>query len=128
MIYLSAEQILFILERVIEETGGSHGIRDLNMLLYALGRLQASFDDEDLIPGLFHKAAALLEALVLNHPFVDGNKRTAIVAAALTLQLNGYHLTATNAEVVDIGLRVAQARCSLEEITTWLESNSEEKY
>ena len=124
MIYLSAEQVLFIHARLIEETGGTHGVRDLNMLLSALGRSRATFDDEELIPDLFSKAAALLEALVLNHPFLDGNKRTGVVAAGLFLRQNGYHLVATNEDLVSIGLGVAQSKYSLEELAAWLKANA----
>jgi len=122
--YLSAEQVLFIHARVIEETGGTHGVRDLNMFLSALGRSQASFDDEDLIPELFSKAAALLEALILNHPFLDGNKRTGVVAAALFLRQNGYRLIAKGEELVSIGLGIAQSKYSLDELASWLQANA----
>jgi death-on-curing protein len=122
--YLSAEQVLFIHARVIEETGGSHGVRDLNMLLPALGRSRATFDDEDLIPDLFSKSAALLEALILNHPFLDGNKRTGVVAVGLFLRQNGYHLTAKNEELVSIGMGIAQSKHPLDELASWLNANS----
>jgi death-on-curing protein len=122
--YLSVEQVLFIHARLIEETGGTHGVRDLNMLMSALGRSQATFDDEDLIPDIFTKAAALLEALILNHPFIDGNKRTGVVAVGLFLQQNGYRLTAKNEEIVSIGLGVAQAKFNLDELADWLKANT----
>jgi death-on-curing protein len=96
MKYLSAEQILFIHARMIEETGGSHGVRDLGMLLSALGRSQASFEDQDLYPDLISKAAALMESLICNHPFVDGNTRSGATAAGLLFRRNGYCLTASN--------------------------------
>ena len=83
MEYLTAEQVLFIHARLIEETGGSHGVRDLDMLLSALGRAQASFDEQDLYPDLFSKTAALMDSLIRNHPFVDDNKRTGVTAAGL---------------------------------------------
>jgi death-on-curing protein len=120
---LSAEQILFIHARVVEETGGTHGVRDLNMLLSALGRPSATFDEEDLIPGIFTKAAALLDALIRNHPFIDGNKRTGIVAASLFLHQNGYRLIAKNEELVSIGLGVAQSKFNLNELARWLKTN-----
>jgi len=88
--YLSPEQVLFLHNRLIQETGGAHGIRDLSMLLSALGRPQASFGGNDLYAEIFSKGAALLDSLVRNHPFVDGNKRTAITATTLFLSLNGY--------------------------------------
>lgn len=76
------------------------------MLLSALGRPQATFDEKDLYPDLFSKAAALMDSLVRNHPFVDGNKRTAITAAALFLRFNGSRLVVENAEMVRFALAV----------------------
>ncbi len=77
MKYLSAEQVLFIHSRLIDETGGSHGIRDTGLLQAAVERPKATFGGKDLYPDIFYKAAALLESLIKNHPFIDGNKRTA---------------------------------------------------
>ena len=125
MNYLSAEQILFIHARLIEETGGSHGVRDLGMLLSAIGRPQASFDDQDIYLDLFSKAAALMESLIRNHPFIDGNKRTGVTAAGLFLRRNGYRLTATNADLVAITMKIAQSQSNLEELTIWFRDNSQ---
>ena len=126
MVYLSAEQILFIHARLIEETGGSHGIRDLKMLLSAVGRPRASFDNQDLYPDLFIKAAALMESLVRNHPFVDGNKRTGATAAAIFLTRNGYHLVASYEDLVAITMQVAQSQVRLEALASWLRDNSQQ--
>ena len=125
MIYLSAEQILFIHARLIEETGGSHDVRDLGILLSAIGRPQASFDDQDLYADLFSKAAALMESLIRNHPFIDGNKRTGVTAAGLFLRRNGYRLTANNADFVTITMKMAQSQGDLEELTAWFRENSQ---
>jgi len=125
MNYLSAEQILFIHARLIEETGGSHGVRDLGLLLSSIGRPQASFDDQDLYLDVFSKAAALMESLIRNHPFVDGNKRTGVTAAGLFLRRNGYRLAATNADLVAITMKIAQSQSNLEELTTWFRENSQ---
>lgn len=117
--YLSPEQILFLHSRLISETGGAHGVRDLGMLLSAIGRPQATFEEKDLYPDLFLKAAALMDSLVRNHPFVDGNKRTAIASAALFLRLNGHHLVVDNNEMVRFALACAQSQLSLDEIVEW---------
>ena len=76
--YLTVPQILFLHSRLIEETGGSQGLRDLGLLESAVARPQTSFSGEDLYPGLFTKAAALMDSLINNRPFLDGNKRTGI--------------------------------------------------
>ena len=93
MNYLSPHQVLFLHARLIEETGGSHGVRDMGLMLSALGRPQATFEDEDLHPTIYEKAAVLADSLINSHPFVDGNKRTGIGAAVLFLSINGYVLT-----------------------------------
>jgi death-on-curing protein len=120
MIYLSAEQILFLHARLVAETGGSQGIRDLNLLLSAVNRPQASFDNQDLYPDLFLKAAALMDSLMRNHPFLDGNKRTGFAAATLFIKLNGYQLIVTNEEVIKFVLKVARSEHSIDEIADWL--------
>jgi death-on-curing protein len=107
MNYLTAGRILFIHARLIEETGGIHGVRDLGMLLSAIGRPQASFDNHDLYPDLFGKATALMESLIRNHPFVDSNKHTGATAAGLFLRRNGYRLTASNADLVAFTMSIA---------------------
>jgi death on curing protein len=119
--FLSPEQVLFLHSRLIEEIGGTHGVRDLAMLLSALGRPQATFDGNDLYIDIFSKGAALLDSLIRNHPFVDGNKRTAISAAALFLRLNGYSLMVENDEMVRFTLACAQSQVTLENISAWLQ-------
>lgn len=117
--YLTPEQVLFLHSRLIAETGGEHGVRDLGMLLSALGRNQATFEEKDLYPDLFLKTAALMDSLVRNHPFVDGNKRTAITSAALFLRMNGYRLVVENPVMVQFTLACAQSQLSLDEISDW---------
>lgn len=117
--YLSPEQVLYIHYRLIEHIGGTGGILDLGMLLSAVNRPQAGFEGHDLYPDIFAKAAALLDSLIRNHPFVDGNKRTAITAAALFLQLNGFSLEVEPSEMVRFTLECAQSHLGLEEIAVW---------
>jgi death-on-curing protein len=124
MIHLSAEQVLFIHARLIAETGGAHGVRDLGMLESAVARPQATFGEKDLYPDLFTKAATLLESLIKDHPFVDGNKRTGITAAALFLRRNGYSLAASNDELEAFTLQVALGQLDLVAMTEWLHAHS----
>ncbi len=124
MRYLTPEQVLFIHARLVAETGGERGIRDLGLLSSAVSRPQAVFDGNELYPDIFHKAAALLESLVNNHPFVDGNKRTGITAAAMFLQINSYSLTASNQELESFVLSIASGRQTIDSIMDWLKSHS----
>ncbi|MFN2421328.1 MAG: type II toxin-antitoxin system death-on-curing family toxin [Gemmatimonadota bacterium] len=124
MIPLTTAQVLFLHARLVEETGGSHGVRDLGLVQSAVARPLASFGGEDLYPSLIDKAAALLESLIGNHPFIDGNKRTGVAAAGLFLDRNGRRLTATNEELEAFAVAVAEGRVSLDESEAWLESHS----
>lgn len=126
-LYLTPEQVLFIHSRLIQETGGAHGVRDLPMLLSAMGRPQATFEGKDLYPDVFSKAAALMDSLVRNHPFVDGNKRAAITSAVIYLYLNGYKLVVEPADMVRFTLACAQSQLRFEEITFWMKSNSQKQ-
>ena len=124
MTYLTVEQILFLHARLINEIGGSHGVRDLGLLLSAGGRPQASFEGQEFYPDLFSKAAALLDSLVRNHPFIDGNKRTGVSAAGVFLVRNGFHLTASNPNLEALAMAVAQSKMTAEAIASWLREHS----
>ncbi len=125
MIYLSPEQLLFLHARLVDETGGSHGVRDLNMLLSALGRPQVSSDKDDLYPDIYKKAAALMDSLIRNHPFLDGNKRTGIAAAAMFLRMNGYQLSGTNTELEEFTLGVAQSKHHIKDMAGWFQMHTQ---
>lgn len=125
MKYLTPAQVLFIHVRLVAETGGATGLRDLGLLEAAVARPQATFQGHDLYPDLFHKAAALMESLIGNHPFVDGNKRVGVTAAGLFLQINGHRLTASNDELEQIALSAARGETTVESLSVWLKQYSE---
>lgn len=124
MKYLTPEQVLFIHYRLIEETGGRHGIRDLTLLQSALARPMATFDNNDLYPDLFTKAASLMHSLIKNHPFADGNKRTAIASASIFLLRNNYSLKASNKELERFTLKVASENVEIQEMAYWFKRHS----
>lgn len=124
MNYLTPEQVLFIHYRIIEETGGSHGIRDVTLLQSALARPMATFDKNDLYPDIFSKAAAFMHSVIKNHPFVDGNKRTAVTTASLFLLRNGYCLRSSNKELERFTLNVTAKDVELHEIAKWFKRYS----
>jgi death-on-curing protein len=111
--------------RLIQCTGGSGGVRDMGLLESALARPQATFEGEDLYPDLWDKAADLMESLIKNHPFVDGNKRSALTAVGLFLELNGYTLTASNEEVLEFTQRAAVGEVNIESMAVWLKAHSQ---
>jgi death-on-curing protein len=121
--YLTPEQVLFIHSRLIAETGGSHGIRDLGLLQSAIARPQATFDGQDLYPDIFFKAGALMESLLQNHPFVDGNKRTAVTSAAMFLRMNGYRLTASNAELEQFTFAALLEHWPVDRLAAWFDGH-----
>jgi len=123
-VYLILEQILFIHDQLIEETGGTFGLRDLGALHAAAERPKASFGGKEAYPDLLAKTAALLESLCNNHPFLDGNKRTAYVAVGLFLELNGFELAASRRTAEPFMLGVAQGRMGLQQSRAWLKKHA----
>ncbi len=123
-IYLTAEQILFIHYRLVSEAGGEHGLRDLGLLESAVARPSQTFGNEELYPDIFEKAATLMESLVNNHPFIDGNKRTGIACTVLFLRQNGITFSAKNSELEKFTLRVASSKIKRSEIAVWLKKYS----
>lgn len=125
--FLSAGEVLALHSVVIEDSGGSHGVRDMTLLESALGAPQQTFGGEFLHADVYAQAAAMLRSIALNHPFVDGNKRTSFMAAYVFLQVNGADFTAPEADVVDFMLKVAAGKRSLEEIIAWIRSACSKK-
>lgn len=118
--YLTTEQVLVVHFRLIQETGGSQGLRDLSLLESAVARPRAGFGDTEIYPYIFTTAAALLESLVQNQPFLDGNKRTGIAATGLFLRLSGWRLAASQDLLVAFVLSVATESQEIHAIATWL--------
>jgi death-on-curing protein len=121
---LTPQQILFIHHRLIAATGCSHGVRDLEALQAAAARPQATFEGADLYPDLFAKAAALFESLIRNHPFVDGNKRTAVSATGLLLRRNGFELAATQEDLYSFTMTMATGEAGQAEARVWLAAHA----
>ncbi|MDE2024918.1 MAG: type II toxin-antitoxin system death-on-curing family toxin [Patescibacteria group bacterium] len=112
---------------MIKRFGGSFGIRELSLIESAIGRPQSTFDGQDLYESIFHKAAAVLQSLLKNHPFVDGNKRTALTSAGLFLEINGYKLLNFHKEEEDLAINVDNEHLTIEEIAKWLQVHSQEE-
>lgn len=124
MRYLTPQQVLVIHDLAIKRYGGSSGLRDIGLLESAIYTPQASFGGRDLYPSIFEKGAALLQSLLKNHPFVEGNKRTALSSAAIFLKLNGYSLINRHKEEVEVAIKVDKQNLDVEEISNWLKSHS----
>lgn len=120
-VWLTRDVVLAIHEEQLAEHGGGEGVRDLGLMESALARPQnlAAYGEPD-IPAL---AAALGFGLARNHPFVDGNKRTAYVAVETFLVLNGLDLVAGDAECVVVMLDLAAGELPEEGFAAWLRDN-----
>lgn len=108
----------------VEEFGGSTGVRDRGLLESALARPLASFGGSHLYDTPFKRAAALAESLVLNHGFVDGNKRTALYAMAAWLEREGHVLEAERGGLRDLALAIASHELSIDQVASWLEQRT----
>ena len=117
---LSKEQILMLHSQLIEETGGSDGVRDYNLLESALETPFQSFGGEELYPTIQAKAARLGYGLIKNHCMVDGNKRIGTHAMLVFLALNGIELSYTQKELYETILDVAASKLDYEGLLEWV--------
>jgi death on curing protein len=118
--YLTLAEVLELHWRIVEATGGAHGVRDLAALQSALAQPTATYGGQDLHPSLPEKAAALGFSLIQNHPFVDGNKRVGHAAVETFLVLNDAELDSSVDEGERTILDVAAGRLKREAFTEWV--------
>jgi death-on-curing protein len=121
---LTLTELVWLHAVAIKEFGGSGGVRDRGILESAIGRPLATFGGKNLYATPFKRAAALAESLVLNHGFVDGNKRTAMYAMGAWLEREGYAIEAERGELRDLALAIATRTTTVDQIATWLEERS----
>lgn len=119
---ISLADVLNIHKMLIDHFGGSHGIRDEHLLLSALNRPFTTFEQKDLYPDPVDKAAALLESIVTNHPFIDGNKRTGYVLARLLILSYGLDIVATQQDKYDMVIQVSIGKWEFKLIKEWFSS------
>ena len=120
MRYLTLEEVLELYRRIIEQSGGSLGIRDAGALESAVAQPRMTFGGDDLYPSLIEKASAIGFSLIKNHPFVDGNKRIGHAAIETFLVVNGFELIAPIEEQEMIILALAAGEMTREDFTEWL--------
>lgn len=125
MKYLTVQDVLLLHNLAIDDFGGLHGLRDFGLLESAVMRPQATYGGEDLYPTVFLKGAALVHSLLLNHQFVDGNKRTAMFSVMTFMELNGYVFIAEQKDIVNCALWIANKKPEMEEIAVWLEQHTQ---
>jgi death-on-curing protein len=118
--YLTLSEVLDLYSQIIEQSGGTLGIRDLGGLKSAMAQPRMTFDGQELYLTIVEKAAALGYSLIMNHPFVDGNKRTAHAAMETFLVLNGFETQALVDEQEGVILRLAAGELQRDEFREWL--------
>ena len=120
MRYLSVAEVLDLHERLLAASGGASGVRDLGALESAVSQPHAAFGGQDLYPDLVAKASALGYSLVMNHAFVDGNKRVGHAAMETFLVLNGHEIRCGVDEQERIILQLAAGDLSRNAFTEWV--------
>ncbi|MCB0392185.1 MAG: type II toxin-antitoxin system death-on-curing family toxin [Bdellovibrionales bacterium] len=122
-IFLSVEEILNLHERTIKKHGGKPGVRDLGLVESAVYRCQSGYYNS-----LSEQAASLMQSLCMNHCFVDGNKRVALLATVVFLKMNGYNLKCRNKTIVKfIVEKVIVKKADVTQIANWLSKKIEER-
>ncbi|HVL13195.1 MAG TPA: type II toxin-antitoxin system death-on-curing family toxin [Gemmata sp.] len=125
MIYLTTAEVVQLHDMLIQQSGGTPGIRDIRLIDSAVYQPQATFGGHDLLPTLPEKAAALAFSLVMNHGFVDGNKRIGHAAMETFLVLNGHQLNAGVDEQEAVFLQLAAGTLSHAAFTDWVRAHIE---
>ncbi len=125
MILLTVDEVIALQAKLIERTGGSHGLRDRGLLESAVYSAMAAYEDVERYPGIEEKAARLAYALVGNHAFVDGNKRIGIYVMLLTLDLNQIQIAYSQHELINLGLGLADGSMKFEDALRWIVSHKE---
>ena len=120
MIKFSKEKILLLHKLMIAETGGSAGVRDMDMLDSAIESAFATFDGKDLYPSKEEKAAAIGYGLISDHAFIDGNKRIGMYIMLTFLEVNGITLSLSDGDIVSAGLSVASGKMDRNDLLKWI--------
>lgn len=124
MTLLSLEQILQLHVLVVQKTGGDSGLRDLGRLESAIATQTQNIFGEELYPTAFVKAAALIRGVVDDRPFVNGNKRTAMLVGLTFLKINSVMVRISRGELKDFAVKVAVQKLDVQAIAMWLEQRA----
>lgn len=125
MRYLAISQVLFLHDLQITLYGGAHGITSIPLLESALIRSAINISGIDMFPTVYDKAAVLACAIIKNHPFVDGNKRTAIYSAVVFLEINEFQVKIKRHYFTKLALRIADDRMNYKEVSSYFKKHTE---
>jgi death-on-curing protein len=117
------DNVILFHKKIIEQTGGSQGVRDRNLVESALNKAFVSYDGNDLYPTLEEKISAITYSLIQNHAFVDGNKRIGVAVMVLLLKINNVKITYTQQELIDLGLGTASKEYNQIDIQHWIKDH-----
>lgn len=120
---LSLEHLLEIHALVVGATGGSAGLRDLGRLEAAIATQTQNVFNEELYPSIVDKTAAVVRGIIADHPFVNGNKRTAILAGLTLLEINHVQFSAEPGEIEDFAVQVATHKLDIPAVVSWLQDH-----
>jgi death-on-curing protein len=123
---ISVAQVLKIHALAIEKFGGANGVRDVGGLESALARPFQTFAGTELYPTIFEKAAAIGESIIMNHPFIDGNKRTGYLLMEALLRYGGFKITVNDVKLYDFVINISTGLMAFHEIVEWLKENTGE--
>lgn len=122
----SLRQVLLVHAELLKTYGGSTGIINIGNLESALSRPFQTFGQTELYPSPHYKAAAILHSIILNHPFIDGNKRTAFYLAVILLLSYDLEITASEDQNFNFLINIAKGEMEFEAIVTWLIENTKQ--
>jgi len=121
--YLTLEEILRLHFQIIEDYGGSHGVRDEGRLRSVVSAPAQVVFSKEQYPTIYSKAAVYLRNIIGDHPFSDGNKRTALTVCSIFLSRNGWQLDTNPITLENFTVGAATEHLSIEEISSWLEEH-----
>lgn len=121
---ISLEQLLVLHILAVNQGGGSTGVRDIGRLQSVLATQSQYVFGSEIYPSVFEKSAALIRGIICDHPFVDGNKRTAMLTGLTFLEINSIKVTAKKGEIEDYAIFVATRKPTVKAIATWLKEHS----
>lgn len=117
---ISKEEVLRIHKVLLDQFGGGEGVRDESGLESALGRIYQTFDGKELYETAEEKASAIIESILINHPFIDGNKRTGYVLMRLLLMQHNKDIEASEDEKYEFVIEIASGKRKYDQIKDWI--------